>query len=375
MSQAIEMRHRWRTRALVGIGAAALMAGGATGVVAQSGAPEPFVAEGEAEGSLVVATAGGTFQEALENAFYGTFTELTGIPVTPVTINPSEQWAKVKADTETGNVQWDIVNVGPDSLVLQQDFLADLGAACESIPNMALNAGPGVCQQFGFLYILGGYIGAYDTTLFPDGGPTDAAGFFDTTAFPGPRCLASNEPVYNMILALAADGVTQEELWPLDIDRALAKLDTLKPSIAAWWESGDQAMQNWRNGECAMGTFYAGRVKALQNEGAPALQIWKGFPRDISGFGVLKDAPHPNAARAFVNFFFSDAAAQGAADFAVATNYDPANIKANELMPPVDDATRATNPDNWNAMMSLDVQALQAQQQEIEERWQEWISQ
>lgn len=375
MSQTIEKRHRWRTHAMVGLGTAALVVSGATGAVAQSEAPAPFVSEGQAEGAVVIATAGGTFQEALGNAFYGGFTEQTGIPVTPVTINPSEQWAKVKADSESGNVQWDIVNVGPDSLVLQQEFLADLGPTCEEIPNMAVNAGSGVCQQHGFLYILGGYIGAYDTSLFPEGGPTDAAGFFDTETYPGPRCLASNEPVYNMILALAADGVTQEELWPLDIDRALAKLDTLKPSIATWWESGDQAMQNWRNGECAMSAFFAGRVKALQNEGAPVLQIWKGFPRDISGFGILKDAPHPNAARAFVNYFFSDAAAQGAADFAVATNYDPANIKANELMPPVDDSTRATNPDNWNAMMSLDVSALQQQQAEIEERWQAWISQ
>ena len=124
-----------------------------------------------------------------------------------------------------------------------------------------------------------------------------------------------------------------------------------------------------------LSAFYAGRVKALQREGSPAIQIWKGFPRDISGFGALKDAPHPNAARAFFNYFFSDEAAQGAADFALATNYDPANVKAIPLLDPADDTTRATNPDNWNAMLAMDVAAYQEQAEEIAERWQEWISQ
>jgi mannopine transport system substrate-binding protein len=373
VSNMIDRRHGWRARSMAGLGAAALLVSGSSLALAQDDGP--FVAEGRAEGEVVIATAGGTFQEALGNSFYSQFTELTGINVTPVTINPAEQWAKVKADTEVGNVQWDVVNVGPDSLVLQQEFLADLGPNCEEIPNMAVNAAEGVCQQHGFLYILGGYIGGANTEAFPDGVPTDVAGFFDTETYPGGRCLSSSEPTYNMMLALAADGVTQEELWPLDIDRALAKLDTLKPHIAAWWETGDQSMQNWRNGECVLSTFFAGRVKALQREGEPAAQIWQGFPRDISGFGILAEAPHPNAARAFANYFFSDDAAQGAADFAETTNYDPANVKGQALMDPADDATRATNPDNWNAMLALDVQALQEQQTEIVERWQEWISQ
>jgi mannopine transport system substrate-binding protein len=350
----------------------ALVVGIASSALAQD---EPYVSEGLQEGELVVATAGGTFVDSLASNFFGQFTDATGIAVTPITINPDEQWAKIKADTEVGNVQWDLVNVGPDSLVLQSDYLADLGPDCADIPNMAVNAAEGVCQGNGFLYILGGHIGGYNTEAFPDGGPTSAADFFDTVTYPGPRCMSSNEAVYNMIIALSADGVAQEDLWPLDIDRALAKLDELKPDIAVWWESGDQSLQAWRSGECVMSTLWAGRAKALQNEGSPVQQMWDGFPRDISGFGLLADAPHPNAAKAFINYFFSDEAAQGAANFANETNYDPANLKAIELMGAVDDASRATNPDNWNAMRSLDVTALQDQQAEIVERWQEWISQ
>ena len=39
---------------------------------------------------------------------------------------------------------------------------------------------------------------------YGDNPPTTPADFFDTAKFPGPRALSANEPVYNMMLALAA---------------------------------------------------------------------------------------------------------------------------------------------------------------------------
>lgn len=328
----------------------------------------------KAEGQVVIATAGGFLQETLGKHLYSKFTEATGIEVIPVTINPQEQWAKVKADMETGNVQWDLVNVGPDSLVLHRDFLMDLGPECEAVPNLRTNGASGVCQQYGFLYILGGYILGVNTEEFPDGGPKNAADFFDTERFPGPRSLSGGEPVYNMMIALAADGVPQDELWPLDIDRALAKLDTIKDDLTTWWDSSDQAMQNWRNREVVMSTFWAGRIPQLREMGEPVVPVWQGFPRDISGFGILEEAPHPEAAKAFIDFFFSEESAQAVFDFAEEINYDPPSALALAIPSETDPADRATNPDNWNAMLAMDVEILRDTREEIERRWQEWIT-
>ena len=349
---------------------AAAIAVGARAPVARADAS----AAAKAEGEVVVATAGGMLQDALAKHLYDNFTKATGIKVTAVTINPDEQWAKVKADTEAGGVKWDLVNVGPDSMVLQQEYLTDLGKDCGAVPNLAKNGAPGVCQQWGFLYILGGYILGVNTTKFPNGTPKNAADFFDTKKFPGPRALSGNEPVYNMMIALAADGVTQDKLWPLDIKRALAKLDTIKPSIASWWDSSDQAMQNWRTGEVVMSTFWAGRIVQLRKAGEPIVPVWNGFPRDISGFGILAKAPHPNAAKAFIDYFFSDEAAQSVLDLSQDINYDPPNKKSLELPSKVNPADRATYPANWNAMLSMDVQVLKGQRTEIEKAWQEWIA-
>jgi spermidine/putrescine-binding protein len=358
-----------------GLAATLVMAAATTGMMSWSAQAFEASAEAKAEGEVVIATAGGTLQDALAKHLYNDFTAATGIKVTAVTINPQEQWAKIKADTEGSGVQWDLVNVGPDSMLLQQQYLTDLGKDCGAIPNLKANGAEGVCQQYGFLYVLGGYILGVNTKAFPDGGPQNSADFFDTKKFPGPRGLASNEPVYNMMLALSADGVPQDKMWPLDIKRALAKMDTIKSSVAAWWESGDQAMQAWRNGEVVMQTFYAGRILALEKEGQPIRPVWSGFPRDISGFGILKGAPHSNAAKAFIDFFFADESAQRVLDLANEINYDPPNKKSLDLPSPVAPEARATYPANWNAMLSIDVNALKEQQKAIETAWQEWIGQ
>jgi mannopine transport system substrate-binding protein len=353
-------------RLALGLALAAAMAPAAMAYTASDAA--------KAEGEVVIATAGGFLQETLAKYLYDKFTAETGIKVTAVTINPQEQWAKVKADSEGGNVQWDIVNIGPDSLVLQQDFLTDLGASCEATPNLQQYGAPGVCQQYGFLYILGGYILGVNTEDFPDGGPKNAAEFFDTEKYPGPRAMSSGEPVYNMMIALAADGVTPDQMWPLDIPRALAKLDQLKPSLTAWWESSDQAMQNWRNREVVMSMFWAGRIPQLREAGEPIVPVWAGFPRDISGFGILKQAPHPEAAKAFVDFFFSQDSAQAVFDFAEEINYDPPSTLALAIPSETKPENRATYPANWNAMLPMDVQILKEQREEIERAWQEWIT-
>ena len=62
-------------------------------------------AAAKAEGEVVIATAGGMLQDALAKHLYDNFTKTTGIKVTAVTINPDEQWTKIKADTEAGGVK------------------------------------------------------------------------------------------------------------------------------------------------------------------------------------------------------------------------------------------------------------------------------
>ena len=94
---------------------------------------------------------------------------------------------------------------------------------------------------------------AYDTTKFPEG-PTTVADFFDLEKFPGKRGLRKGAKAV-LELALMGDGVPAAEVYsvlgtPEGVDRAFAKLDTIKSEVV-WWEAGAQAPQLLADGEVA----------------------------------------------------------------------------------------------------------------------------
>ena len=71
--------------------------------------------------------------------------------------------------------------------------------------------------------------------------PTTAADFFDLEKFPGKRGLWRS-PKHNLEFALIADGVPVDQIYNAlsseqGIQRAFAKLDTIKSEVV-WWEAG-----------------------------------------------------------------------------------------------------------------------------------------
>ena len=58
-------------------------------------------------------------------------------------------------------------------------------------------------------------------------GPT----FWDAKSFPGQRSVRKH-PIYALEMALIADGVPMDKLYPLDVDRAFKKLEQLKTARA-----------------------------------------------------------------------------------------------------------------------------------------------
>ena len=104
------------------------------------------------------------------------------------------------------------------------------------------------------------------------------------------------------------------------------------------------------------------------------MPVWAGFPKDISGFAILKGGSAQRSARAFIDFFFAEKSAQAVLELSQEINYDPPNKKSLELPSDVDPKTRATYPENWNSLLSLDIEKLGQQRKEIEAAWQEWIA-
>ena len=343
-----------------------------TAVAAGSVATAQDSGSAELEDQVVILTGGGAFEEAFIDNFYGRFEEETGVDVVPVAVPPADQWAKIKADVEAGvETGWDIVDTGPNPQPDLSQHLTDL-EGCADMPNVVANGVEGACGQFRVLRTLGGGVLAYDTEAFEEA-PTTWADFWDVERFPGPRALSRNELFYTLMSALYADGVPADEIYPLDLDRAFAKLDEIRPHIVAFWESGDQSQQMWRNDEVDMSMLYSGRAVALQKEGLPVGIVWPGAAKDQGGWGIAADAPHPNAAKAFLDFFYTDPEAHLA--FADQINYDTGMAAALEAVPEAERPNRATYPDNWDQMLTVDEVWVAENRDAVLERWNAWLAQ
>ena len=121
--------------------------------------------------------------------------------------------------------------------------------------------------------------------------PDSWADFWDVEAFPGKRCMPA-WPRFNMEAALMADGVAKEDLYPLDMDRALAKLEEIKPHVTKWWTTSAQSPQLLLDGEADMCMAYTGSTSILALEGAPIEVEWnEGFVY-YDFFSIPKGAPN-----------------------------------------------------------------------------------
>ena len=330
------------TRMAIGVLAGGLFATTAFGSTA---------AEGQ---ELVVVASGGAFQAALEEYFYEPYEQATGIDIVHVPAQEAEQYARLRAMVEVGNVEWDVVTSNPIDLLLNRDVLQPLD--CSQIPNAEAYGVPGTCGEYGLLRTIGATVIAYNTETFPDGGPTSWAEFWDVEAYPGTRCL----PGYGgpegsttaMMMALMADGVADDALFPLDIDRAVAKLREIGPHVVLWWGTGDQSMAGMRNRECDASAMWSGRVIQLINQGEPIAITWNQSIDLVGLWSIPLNPPNVDLSYDFLNFFMTNP--ESHLQFSTDMVYDTANAQALSLVPEDQLHLRSTHGPNLEAIIVPD---------------------
>lgn len=334
--------------------------------------PRPACAA-ELEKELVIVYTGGEFERRLKEHFYDPFTKATGVKISPVAATLGERLAKIKAMAAAKNIEWDIVALQTFDLPALQQFLTDLGD-CSSIPNVEAQGVPGTCQRYGALNIIGGIAIAYNTDVFPpERHPKSWADFWEVKKFPGPRALPNyGNPENELTAALMADGVPPDKLYPLDLDRAFRKMDEIKPHVKVWWKTGDQSQQIMKSREVVLNVMWSGRILSLKAAGVPIGIEWNQANKDVSTWTILKDAPHPKAARAFIDFFMERPEAHRA--FSRAMFYATPNRKAVELMPQAERPTMPTYEENWKRMVDKDAKWLQENRARVLERWNKWLA-
>ena len=253
---------------------------------------------------------GGAYERSQVEAYNIPFAEQTGIKVNMLAAdNPA---TPLKAQVEAGNITGDVFDIEVSDAIR----LCDEGALVEIDPAILPPAPdgtpatedfiPGALQECAVANIFWGTVIAFDTTKFDGEKPSTAADFFDTAKFPGKRGLPKN-PKRTLYLALIADGVAPDQIYevlatPEGVDRAFAKLDTIKRDVV-WWEAGAQPVQLLADGEVVMATGYNGRFfDAMVGEGKPFEIIWDGQYMDMDMFAIPKGSPNPEAALEYLKF-------------------------------------------------------------------------
>ena len=287
-----------RPRAWRGIAAAALLAALCGSLPAA------------ADGPLTVVSFGGSYARASQRAYHEPFTAETGIEVRLEDYNGG--LAQIRAQVETGNVHWDVVDLnladavrGCDEGLLEFIAVEDLppgadgtSAVDDFFPDTLTDCGMGTIF-FATVY-------AYDPQRFPDRTPATIDDFFDLERFPGRRGMRRT-PEDNLEFALLADGVPLDQVYaalstPAGVDRAFRKLDTIKDQIV-WWQAGAQPPQMLADGEVVMSTAYNGRIfNAQVLEDQPFEIVWDGQVFDNTQLVIVAGTPNLDLARRFIAF-------------------------------------------------------------------------
>ena len=260
--------------------------------------------------SLTVVSWGGAYGRASKLAVLDPFSAETGIEVRIEDYNGG--LAQIRAQVETGNVHWDLVDMEiPDMVracdegLLELVDAEDLPAGTDGTPATE-DFPPDGITDCGPTQLFYSTIYAYNRESFQGAAPASIGDFFDLRKFPGRRGMRRS-PVANMEFALMADGVPVEDVYevletPEGIDRAFRKLDAIKEEII-WWEAGAQPPQMLADREVAMSTAYNGRIfNAQVLEKQPFVIVWDGQVLDSGGFGIVTGTRNLEAAQKLVQY-------------------------------------------------------------------------
>lgn len=268
------------------------------------------IASNAAAEGLVFMNGGGVAGDMYRKAFSEPFEKATGLRVSTSEIGDAAQAVKVMV--AAGNTTADVAALQDSDLVrlcdegaLEKFDLSTLPKAADGTP-IEDDFLPGTLNsECGFPIMVWSFIYAYDASRYPSDPPTKIADLFDLKKYPGKRGM-NKYPLATLEMALMADGVPTAEVYdvlstPAGVDRAFAKLDTIKSSIV-WWEAGAQAPQLLADGEVAMTMAYNGRIFGASMEGKPFKTVWDGQIYSLDGLAIPKGARNADAARKYLAF-------------------------------------------------------------------------
>lgn len=322
---------------------------------------------------LVINSCGGKYGEAINEAFVAPFEADTGVDVV-YDENCDAQTTELAAQSEAGQVQWDVIAGfgGPLYKDLHdQGLLATIDHAALGSEQAGL--AEGAIQPYGLGFHQDGVAIGYRQSAFPGQTPR-VADYFDQDAYPGQRGMTAGgfEDWTRPALALVADGVAPADLIPIDWDRAFARLDAVKDD-AVFWQGGTEMMSVMLENQAPMCLCSDARMLQAQREDPDIRLSFDGALRTMIFWAVPEGAPHSELAN---EFLASTLDPERQANFTQLIGYSGVVEESYELLPDELKSQVLGNPDNISRTWAFTAEQnewLAEHASEASERYATWV--
>jgi putative spermidine/putrescine transport system substrate-binding protein len=287
-----------------------------------------------------MATYGGVVQEHLTRLFAQPFEAKTGIKVN---VGSNASFALAKLQNQSGGpAQWDLISLSGAEYIeaINQKVIVPYDYSIIDPTNIV----PEYKHTHGVKFSLFLFVMAWDKRQIPDDkAPKTLAEFWDTERYKGKRSLYANVSDGSTLeMALLADGVPLDQLYPIDVDRALRSLERLGRANIVWHNTNAEPIQQLTSGAVALANCFNGRVIAANRAGGQL-----GFTPYYSGvsgnpYCVVASSANKTEAFQFLNYLLNTPEAD--AEYMKLMNYAVPNTEAMKLVPPEILDTLPTSP-------------------------------
>ncbi|MGI8311999.1 ABC transporter substrate-binding protein [Saccharopolyspora hattusasensis] len=250
---------------------------------------------GGASSELVYAGYGGSYQDGIKSAMFDPFTQSTGIGV-KYTADANDVTKLISLAT-AGRSQDDIADA-------QGPALAQLRAsgALEKLDRTVVThedvVNPSLITEYSIPYYQFSHNIFWNASMV-SGQMNSWADVWDVRKFPGKRGF-QRLPWFTLEIALLADGVAMDRLYPLDVDRAFRSLDRIKPN--AVFLDNNSLTNAVSTGELVTADLNLSRVKTIIKSGVKLEYTWNQAMVDVEQLVVLRGGASRDAAMKAVQY-------------------------------------------------------------------------
>ena len=220
--------------------------------------------------SLTFVGYGSVYQEIQARIWLEPFERATGIKVRQAIHRWGHEFDDLRAMVDEGNVHWDVVIVGGSfGLERETPWLEPIDYGV--VPGSDIM--PGFASKYRVPDMVYSVCSSTTARQLPGSSHRGWADMFDLERIPGRRGFHRSADLRPARDRPACRWVAPNDLYPLDIGRALNRLETIRHAIE-WWDSDYQAQQFVSEGRVSLCAAWNREAQQASGEGHPIGIQW-----------------------------------------------------------------------------------------------------